>query len=247
MNPVLILTRNCLKLTKLCVESALSQDVETQVLIFDNGSTDGTLEWAKERLPKDSPIANSPMNLGVSHGWNFGLSLVFSRGASHCLVVNNDTVLPPWFYSELLAHEAPFVTGVSVGSMDEISGRPPRKELIESPDFSAFLIRRECWEKVGPFDESMVNYASDLDYHIRAWRKGVHLMNAGVPFYHERSSTLNNASQKDRRMIELQAEADRATLEEKWGCRAWDASYEAMFDLSIFGVDADEASQVPQQ
>ena len=46
MNPVLILTHNCLELTKKCVESAKAQDIETVEFFFvDNASTDGTFDW----------------------------------------------------------------------------------------------------------------------------------------------------------------------------------------------------------
>ena len=123
--------------------------------------------------------------------------------------------------------------------MNDILAPEPPKELAPCPDFSGFLIRRECWEKVGPFDESMKLYASDLDYHIRAHRAGIRLMNAGVNFYHERSSTLNSAPPKERRNIELQADADRERLTEKWGCTAWRESYTAMFDEKLFGIDKD--------
>lgn len=244
MNPVLILAHNCLEQTKRCVESVLNQTVDVTTVVIDNGSTDGTAEYLNDMLGKIGSVGLSG-NAGVSKGWNDGLRMFFDD-YDHVLVMNNDTVLPPWFYSELLSYDVPFVTGVSVGSMAEIATQGPRKELVESPDFSGFLIRREAWEKIGEFDESMVHYASDLDFHIRAWRKGIHLWNAGVHFYHERSSTLNQASTKDRRMIQLQADADRDRLEEKWGCRAWDSSYAAMFSPETFGIE-NEASQEPHQ
>jgi len=45
MNPVLILTHNCLDLTKRCVESIRAQDIDITLQVIDNGSTDGTEEW----------------------------------------------------------------------------------------------------------------------------------------------------------------------------------------------------------
>lgn len=252
MNPVLILTHNCLEQTKRCVDSIDNQDIPTDLMVYDNGSTDGTHDWlvSKGRPNKAGRWtwhSINCVNSGVSHGWNTALGFLFNdEKHDHVLVMNNDTVLPPWFYSELLSYDVPFVTGVSVGSMAEIATKGPRKELVESPDFSGFLIQREAWERIGEFDESMVHYASDLDFHIRAWRNGIHLWNAGVHFYHERSSTLNQASAKDRRMIQLQADADRDRLEEKWGCRAWDSSYAAMFSPETFGIE-NEASQEPHQ
>ena len=235
MNPVLILTHNCLEMTKRCVESAQKQDIPTQICIVDNGSSDGTAEWASRNGFR---WASFNHNAGVSKGWNIGLELLFvDFPREHVLAINNDVIIPSWFLSSLLSYDVPFVTGVSVGSMEEIAQPEPRKELAPCPDFSAFLIRRECWEKVGPFDETMCLYASDLDYHIRAHRAGVKLMNAGVAFYHERSSTLNSAPPRERRLIELCADADRATFTKKWGCTAWGPAYDAMFTADTFGID----------
>ncbi len=239
MNHVLILTHNTMQLTACCVASILAQDCGDIVIDFiDNGSTDGTYPWAKTNIPLPRMLLQFTPQIGVSAGWNVGLGEIFeAQEESHALVVNSDTVLPPWFYSTLLSYDGCFVTGVSVGSMGEIAAPPPRKELVGHPDLSAFLIRKDCWEEVGRFDETMVHYCQDLDYHIRAWRKGLYLMNAGVPFYHERSSTLKNAAHKDKRMIELQADADRERFFEKWGVRACSQQYDDMFSADNFGMD----------
>ena len=71
-------------------------------------------------------------NLGVSKGWNDGLRWFFQKPfvADHCLVLNNDTVIPPWFYSSLLSYDAPFVTGVSVGSMNDILAPAGQKNWL---------------------------------------------------------------------------------------------------------------------
>lgn len=227
MNPVLILTHNCLELTKKCVESVRQQDVPTSFFIFDNGSTDGTSEWISA---EGFTGMLHPENEGVSAGWNVGLEFLFEDGVTnHVLVVNNDTVLPPWFYRELLSYEVPFVTGTSVNTMEQIAAPKSRKELVESPDFSAFVIRREAWEKVGPFDERMKHYASDNDWHIRAHRAGIRLWNAGIAFYHERSSTLKNASPKDKRQIELQSDADSEVFHSIYGCYTSEPAYANLF------------------
>lgn len=233
MNPVFILTHNCLELTKKCVASVRAQDIDTCIAVIDNASTDGTREWMSS---ENIEIILFPENMGVSVGWNTGLTVAFMEH-DNVLVLNNDTIIPPWFYSTLLSYDVPFVTGVSVGDMKDIATPPPRNELVSCPDFSAFLIRRDVFEKVGIFDETLVHYCGDLDYHIRAHRAGIRLMNAHVPFYHERSSTLNNASPRERRVIELQADADRETLKHKWGCSDSGGSYAALFDEKDFGVD----------
>lgn len=228
-NPVLLLTHNCLELTKRCVESIKAQDIPTEFLIYDNGSTDGTPEWISAQ---DCLETFMLQNEGVSKGWNSGLDYLFNvEYAGHVLVLNNDTIIPPWFYSTLLSYDVPFVTGVSVDSMDAIREPESRKELRECPDFSAFLIRRDCWEQVGPFDERLVHYCGDMDYHIRAHRMGITLMNAGVNFYHERSSTIKHSSPEERRAIEMQANRDRQTFRSIYGFGANDPQYEEVFKV----------------
>ena len=237
MNPVLVLTHNGLEMNKVCVTSALNQDIPTWVYLVDNDSQDHTYEWAKT-VENIVPVQFSPQ-IGVSGGWNHGLKTLFEcEGEEHVLVINSDVVLPRWFYSSLLSYDGPFISGVSVDNMDTIAKPEPRKELAPCPDYSAWLMRADCWRKVGPFDETMFLYAGDLDHHIRSHRAGVPLMNAGVPFYHERSSTLNNAAPKEKRAIQMQADADRLEFYRKYGFHTWSPEYAAQFSPERFGCDS---------
>ena len=234
MNHVLVVTRNCLELTKRCIASVQAQTIPTRIMVIDNGSTDGTEEWL---VGNQFEYLIWPNNRGVTSAWNLGLEGAFRyEEAQHVLVLNNDVALPPWFYESLLRCPHPFVTGVSVGTMEEIANEPTSSPTT-SPDFSAFLIRKYVWERLGAFDEQMVMYAQDLDYHIRAHRAGIRFVNAQIPFYHERSSTLNHADPRERRLIELRADEDRRLFAAKWNCTAWGAGYEAMFAPQSFGID----------
>jgi GT2 family glycosyltransferase len=205
----------------------MAQDVPTHVYAVDNGSTDGTKQWL---LKIGSLLIDNENNVGVTKAWNDGLGVLFtSPNVEHALVINNDVVLPPWFYGELLRYQVAFVSGVSVNQMEQITERPARSPLVPSPDFSAFLIHREAWEKVGPFDERMKIYASDNDFHVRAHRKGVQLWKANLPFYHERSSTLKLAPEEERQAIQEQANKDREVFQSLYGCQPWGAGYDDLF------------------
>ena len=242
MHPVLILTHNCLELTKKCVESVRRQSIDTHIHILDNGSTDGTREWIEQRwcapdyqFTWTTPDLNTPVNKGVSWGWNNVLSQFFDPQAvpqaDYVLVLNNDTIIPRDFYSDLLCCDVSFVSGTETQDMKEVGPlfHCDRKPLVVAPDFSAFLIRREAWEKVGPFDERMKLYASDNDWAVRAHRAGVPLYRANVPFYHERSSTLKNASPEEKRAIQLQADADREVFKSIYGVMPWEQGYAELF------------------
>jgi GT2 family glycosyltransferase len=229
MNPVLILTRNNLELTKKCVESVRGQDIDTSLYVFDNGSTDGTPEWL---LRQHAVKWLSPENVGVSRGWNVAISKIMAYELPnafepHCLVINNDVVLPSWTYRELLSYGVPFVTGVAV---DVMPAEPAmRMPLQPNPDFSCFLIRLEAWKMVGPFDERMKLYCSDCALHLEAHRKGFPLWKANVPYFHINSQTLKRATPEDRAEIEAQAGRDRMVFAEMYGCLPGSPEYEQLF------------------
>jgi len=244
MNPCLILTRNNLALTKRCVDSVRKQDISAAPFIFDNGSTDGTKDWLRDEkiwtYDLDKHGWDSSINIGVSKGWNKSLKHLFGLiglgRCEHVLVVGNDTFLPEFFLSSLLALDLPFVTGFAVEDMDEL--RKP--EIIHTepyPDFSAFLIRRDCWEKVGFFNEAMVSWASDCDYHVRAHRAGISLRKANIPFYHVRSSTMRLAPSEERVKLSEQANKDRDVFRSIYGVIPGQPGYDALFSDETFGIN----------
>lgn len=230
MNPVLLLTHNCMELTQKCIWSIKNQDIDTMLLVVDNDSTDGTYEWLKENA--NMRVQFSPQ-VGVSVGWNFGLQYLFEKEkAEHVLVVNNDTILPSFFYSKLLDCNMSFVTGAEVEDLNQIGEIPKNTSLTPGPNFSAFLIRREAWERIGQFDDRMKFYAQDCDYDVRAHRRGIQLWNAHIPFYHERSSTLRWAPEAERISILQRANDDREVFKQKYNCLPGTAEYAALFETA---------------
>ena len=228
-HPVLTLTRNCLDLTKRCLQTVCDQDVRVWPLVVDNGSTDGTKQFL-DTMARETTLRrwNLQENIGVSAAWNIGLRAVLDGlHYEHCLVINNDVELPSWLYSELLSYDVPFVTGVAVDRRP--TEKPERMPLTPNPDFSCFLIRREAWEKIGPFDETMKLYASDCDYHVRGHRLGLAMMKANVPYFHINSQTLKQANPEERAAIYAQADADRQVFQKRYGCLPGTKEYEALF------------------
>jgi GT2 family glycosyltransferase len=228
VNAILTLCHNNLHLTQQAIWHAMRQDVPVEVFAIDNGSTDGTVEWLRSCKWL---LYNCPENRGVSAGWNQGLKMLFDwADADSVLVIGNDTRLAPWTMRLLLSYNLSFVTGVAVDEISQIEQTmPPQLPLEPHPDFSCFLIRRDIWEAVGPFDERMKHYASDCDFHIRAHRKGINLYKACVPFYHERSSTLRLASPEERMEIQEQANKDRAVFQSMYNCLPGQKEYYDLF------------------
>lgn len=240
MTHVLIVTKNNLSLTQRCIESVRAQDVPVTIHVYDNESEDGTQEWLATQA--DVIDQSSGVDLGVTAAWNFCLDILFSTTddgaegfhANAVLVLNNDTVIPPWFIRELAAYGMifnldPFVTGVATNDISLIANEAGVCPPSPHPDFSAFLIGRSVWEKVGPFDESMRLYCQDCSFHVEAHRKGVKLWKVNVPYFHINSQTIHRSDPKTRHAIQEQANRDRAVFREKYGCLPGTKEYEALF------------------
>jgi len=221
MNPCLMLCHNALELTKKAVESVLAQDIPVDLMVIDNASIDETWPWL---LSQGVRTYSVPSQLGVSRGWNYGLRYFFELGAEYVWVVNNDAVYRPDTLRELIADGGLFVTGVGVNRPEDIQCDFV-KNVRPNPDFSCFLIRREVWEKVGPFDDSMALYASDADYHLRMHKEGIFACTIGMPFYHIGSGTIKHATAEEAQAIRWQADRDRETFERKWGVRIGSKEY----------------------
>ena len=224
-NPVIIPVHNALPLTRLALKSLRKQTIPVSILIVDDGSED---ETRLAMLAESVSFVRSPQPKGVTWAWNTGLDYYFRSGCEHVLVVNNDVQLRPDTYELLLADGGDFVSGISVNRMEDMARADP-KSRAPHPDFSCFLIRKACWDKVGAFDPTMKIYAADNDYHVRLHRAGIEASAIAVPFYHERSSTIKLASNEDRDRIQRIADADRARFKEKYGCMPWEPAYADLF------------------
>ena len=72
-----------------------------EILLVDNGSTDGSVECFRERYPGMEIIENGE-NLGFAEGNNVGIRRAMDEGADYVLLLNNDTVVDPEFLGELV-------------------------------------------------------------------------------------------------------------------------------------------------
>lgn len=232
-NWIICPVRNNIALTKKAVASFRGQDVgDLAILVINNGSRDGTAQWLMTQPDIFRIHAKNP-GLSVAASWNRGLRFVFERQhQDHALVVNNDVELRPDTYSWLLADGGGFVTAVGVDDAEKI--KPPLKipdSKSPHPDFSCFLIRREIYEKVGPFDENFkVAFAEDWDYHLRLHRAGITAWAINLPYLHYGSQTIRNADENEQERIGKQADANREYFFQKWGVRGGTEEYYKLFD-----------------
>jgi GT2 family glycosyltransferase len=101
---IVMLTCNQRETTQRALESiGPSGLAQVRVLVWDNGSTDGTADAIASRFP-DVLVHQSPQNRGVAGGRNAAAAMMLDRFAPEFLCfLDNDLVLAPGFIDALLA------------------------------------------------------------------------------------------------------------------------------------------------
>lgn len=188
----IIPTFNRRALLPVTIDSVLAQTRPVdEIIVVDDGSTDGTHELLAERYGDRIRYAWQP-NAGVSAARNRGMAM--ARGRYFALVDSDDT----WHADKtrlqlewLQAHPA-FgmvlcdVTRIEAdGSIIDIFRRRDTiredgwilRWIIHNPALApaSAMFRREVFEDVGGFDEGL-RTAEDLDFHLRVarrWQVGV--------------------------------------------------------------------------
>lgn len=100
---VIMMTLNQREKTLACLESLLAMKKEPpfEVLLWDNGSDDGTAQAVREVFPQVH-LHRHPTNLGVAPGRNAAAQLAFEVvNPTHIAFLDNDMEFEPDFLSEL--------------------------------------------------------------------------------------------------------------------------------------------------
>ena len=231
MLATLIVTKNGLTLTKRCLESV--RHLSPHVLVLDNASSDGTQKYLRT-INWATVVTGTFTSLAAA--WNYGLKTCF-RHYDFVLVLNNDTELMPQMPKLLLekAHLGKpqrhgIVSGISVRSIEEVFVPKIIMPPSYHPDFSCFMISRECYQDVGDFDESYLGaYCEDCDYHVRMFRKGWLAVGYNIPFYHFASGTSKFSTEEEREKIGFMANQNRERFKAKYGCLPGTPEYQQLF------------------
>lgn len=176
-----------------CLSSLEKQTFRSfRVLVVDNASTDGSLEFMAEKYP-DVEVVALDQNYGFSRAVNEGIRR--SR-APYVLLLNNDTTVDPHFLEEMVKaiRISPSIFSVSsrmiqmyhphlldsAGDFYTILGwgfgrgkdHPADSYTAADRVFTACagaaIYRRSVFGKIGYFDEAHFAYLEDIDIGYRA-------------------------------------------------------------------------------
>ena len=194
---------NCLPLTQATVASlraTMPKDLTHEIVLVDDGSTDGTREWLAS--------LEAPFRV-VLNGRNLGYGAANNRGVAasrydFLVLLNNDLVLTPGWLEPILDAFPIFrgKTGVvgnvqvdaETGAVDHSGifinhkGKPEhdrtpvwRQRLrnrfkphlrVQAVTGACVAIHRDLWRELRGFDERYVNGCEDVDFCLRAAAAG---------------------------------------------------------------------------
>lgn len=194
---VIVLGRNGQEYLPDCLSSLLKQNcsfVACQIMVVDNGSSDGSVEFVEQNYPAVFLIKNAT-NLGFAAGNNIGMKWALENNFDYIVLLNQDTVVDPAWLSELvkiaesdqrigaiqarlmlyskkdevnsLGNAIHFLGfGFSAGGYQKFDNNSEPKE-ITYPSGAAVLFRAQVLREVGLFNPDFFMYHEDLDL---GWR-----------------------------------------------------------------------------
>jgi GT2 family glycosyltransferase len=194
-----------------------------EVIVVDNGSGDGTVEWLRSAWPS-VVVEALPENVGFAAGVNRGIAR--ARG-EYVALINNDIELDPGCLRELVGalerdpgagsaaakmlryHDRGVIdatgdtlrwSGIALqrGQNEPDRGQYDREERVFSACGGAALYRRVALDEVGWFDQAFFAYLEDVDWGFRAQLRGLGCVYAPAAVaYHMGSATTRREGKPD--------------------------------------------------
>lgn len=218
----IVLNHNGFRFMSACLDSLCSQSQKgLEILVVDNGSTDGSPEFIADNYPQVKVIRNGK-NLGFAEGNNVGIRYALNLGADYVLLLNNDTVSEPEAIKRMIEAcqrnieigiVGPLIRDldkrneiVELGLDCDLFGYPVNnimtriREKTPHPFYiagCAILIKSNVFATIGLLDSSYFIFAEDLDFCWRARLAGFEILAAPeAVVYHKSGGTVRGGAVK---------------------------------------------------
>jgi GT2 family glycosyltransferase len=200
---IVIPVLNRLEFTRQCLDRIrrnTSTGIPLEVLVVDNGSSDGTLDYFRAGAPEGLSLVyhRSDTNLGFARANNLGARLARH---GYLLFLNNDTLVQPGWLDEMIAvaesdgtvgvvgikqlfpytnriHHTGIIFTASKGPQhiypfaDASLPHVNRQREYQAVNGACLLISKQLFEACGGFDEAYVNGFEDLDLCMAVRKRG---------------------------------------------------------------------------
>jgi GT2 family glycosyltransferase len=200
---IIILNWNGLKDTIACIDSVSAIDYpHFEIILVDNGSTDGSVSVIRDRFPHVHCIALE-RNLGFAAGNNVGIEYALKSGFDLILLLNNDTVVAPdllhRFVDGFASEPQAGILGARIylfsakDTLDHLGGMWIKKEAkmhligfrekdptplpsalipLDYVCGACMIIKRSVFESIGMLEPRYFLYWEENDFCLRAKRAG---------------------------------------------------------------------------
>lgn len=178
-----------------CLDSLQRQTYKATILVVDNGSRDGSVDFVKKHYPAVK-VVSLTKNRGFAGGVNAGIRFALDQGTTFVALFNNDAVADKNWLKNLVSvmnrypkvgivspklkhlHHNTFdstgdfytIYGLSFprGRNVEDKGQYERPEMVFGASGGASLYRAAMLRQIGLFDERFFAYYEDVDISFRA-------------------------------------------------------------------------------
>ena len=221
---IIILNYNGLDFLKKCIQTVKKQTYSNiEIIVTDNASTDGSIEWVKKESGK-LRMENKKMALKiVKHKNNLGYAGANNSAAKKAsgeflFFLNNDTELFPDCIEKIVSSfkEKSIVTARQIPTLDkkfigssgagaDIFGYPyvdpdPTKTRVFYADGAMFFTKKKDFIDLGMFDEKLFIFQEDIDLSWRARLYGYSIISCWeAKLYHYGGGTVLGGTKKGSR------------------------------------------------
>jgi hypothetical protein len=154
---IVIICWNDLKVVSNCLRSIFEEtrDIDFEVIMSDNGSTDGSVDYVRKHFPRVRVVENGA-NLGFAKGNNVGIRVAQGE---YVLILNPDTIIQKRALEKLVAyadrHPEAGAFGCRVLNPDGSFQNPARP----IPRISGYFVATLCLRRLAHLSQM---FASDL-------------------------------------------------------------------------------------